>query len=58
LALEGRLREHHRFLLQRLLEHLEFVECQTRKLESEIERRTEPCREAVARWTTSRESKS
>jgi transposase len=33
-------------------EHLEFVECQTRKLESEIERRTEPCREAVARWTT------
>ena len=52
LALEGRLRGHHRFLLQRLLEHLEFVESQMARLASEIERLISPFQQAVAQWTT------
>ena len=52
LALEGRLRGQHRFLLQRLLEHLEFVESQMARLASEIERLISPFQQAVAQWTT------
>ena len=52
LALEGRLKAHHVFLLRRLLEHLTFVESQIAELEAEIDRRMTPFREAVARWMT------
>lgn len=52
LALEGHLREHHRFLLQQLLEQLEFIELQIAKVEGEIERRIAPFQNAVARWRT------
>jgi transposase len=43
LALEGRFTEHHRFLLQRLLDHLDFLEAETAKLSARIA----PCLEAL-----------
>ena len=39
LALEGPVSDHHRFLLQRLMEHLELVESQMTRLEQEIAER-------------------
>lgn len=49
LALEGRMTEHHRFLLQELIDHLEFVESKMAKLEKEIVNRLEPFADQVNR---------
>jgi hypothetical protein len=38
-ALEGRTTDHHRFLLQELMDHLEFVETKMLRLEEEIAKR-------------------
>src|SRR5437016_7277086 len=40
-ALEGRTTVHHRFLLQELMDHLEFVETKMLRLEEEIAKRTQ-----------------
>jgi transposase len=52
LALDGRVNEHHRFLLTRLMQHLRFVEGQIVELEQEIARRLQPAEEVVARLCT------
>lgn len=52
LALEGRVREHHRFLLQQLMDHLEFVESKMTRLEQEIAERLRPFEETVLRLCT------
>jgi hypothetical protein len=39
LALEGRVTDHHRFMLKQLLEHLRFTESKLTEVEAEIERR-------------------
>ena len=52
LALEGRVREHHRYLLGRLLEHWRFLGRQIQELEAELERQMAPFAEAVARLET------
>jgi transposase len=52
LALEGRVREHHRFLLQELLDHQEFLEKKMAEVEAEIERRMRPFEAEVARLDT------
>ena len=52
LALEGRVREHHRFLLGELLEHLEFVESKMVRLEKEIGERLRPFEDTVRRLCT------
>ena len=44
LALEGRMTEHHRFLLRQLFEHLRFTESKMQQIEEEIERRMCPLR--------------
>ena len=41
--------EHHRFLLRELMDHLEFVESKTGKLETEIANRLAPFQEQVKR---------
>jgi len=46
-ALEGRVSDHHRFLLRELLEHLEFVESKMTRLEEEIATRLRPFEETV-----------
>ncbi len=38
LALEGRIRDHHRFLLKQLLDHLKFLEGKIPDVEQQIER--------------------
>jgi len=48
-ALEGRTTVHHRFLLQELMDHLEFVETKMLRLEEEIAKRTQPFEDAVRR---------
>ncbi len=52
LALEGRLRSHHRFLLRELLEHLEFVESKIARLGREIGEQLRPFEEMVDRLCT------
>jgi hypothetical protein len=55
LALEGKIRSHHRFLLRRLLDRLHFVEHEMALLEERLEdiRRQRPqLSQAVARWDT------
>jgi transposase len=52
LALEGRVREHHRFLLQELLDHQEFLEKKMAEVEAEIERRMRPFEAEVERLDT------
>jgi len=49
LALEGRVRTHHRFLLQQLMDHLEFIEAKMTRLEQEIAERLRPFEETVRR---------
>jgi transposase len=51
-ALEGRVSDHHRFLLQELMEHLEFIESKMSRLEQEIEKRLRPFEETVERLCT------
>jgi transposase len=52
LALEGRVTDHHRFLLRQLLDHLKFTECKMAEIEAEIDRRLRPFEEEVARLCT------
>jgi len=52
LALEGRVSDHHRFLLQQLMDHLEFVESKMTRLEQEIAERLRPFEETVRRLCT------
>jgi len=55
LALEGRVREHHRFLLKRLLHQLRFIEGEIDLLDQRLEEigQQEPAiASAVLRWTT------
>jgi len=51
-ALEGRVTEHHRFLLRQLLDHLKFTESKMAEIEVEIDRRMRPFEEEVARLCT------
>jgi transposase len=46
-ALEGRVQPHHRFLLQRLLAHIDFLEQSIGQVEGEIEQHLRPFEEAV-----------
>ncbi len=52
LALEGRVSQHHRFLLKLLLEHLRFVESKIVELEEEIAKRLKPVEDVVSRLCT------
>jgi transposase len=52
LALEGRLNEHHRFLLRQLYDHLLFTEEKLREIEQEIAKRMRPFEAEVARLCT------
>lgn len=51
-ALEGHVTPHHRFLLQELLDHLEFVEAKMTRLEQEIAERLRPFEDTVRRLCT------
>ena len=53
LALEGRMTEHHRFLLRQLYDHLRFTESKRSEIEQEIENK--PGRECTAREASSSE---
>jgi transposase len=55
LALEGKIRSHHRFLLRRLLDQMQFVEHEIALLEERMEdigRQRPELSQAVARWDT------
>ena len=55
LALKGKIREHHRFLLNRLLHQLRFIENEIDLLDQRLEKlgQQDPAlAAAVARWTT------
>jgi transposase len=51
-ALDGRVTAHHRFLLQELFDHLEFVEGKIARLETTIEDRLRPFKDIVRRLCT------
>jgi transposase len=46
-ALEGRVQPHHRFLLQRILAHIDFLEQSIAQVEQEIEQHLSPFEEAL-----------
>lgn len=50
LALEGRVRDHHRFLLREFLEEWRALGARIRRVEEEIDRRMAPFEEAVTLW--------
>ena len=52
LALEGRVRDHHRFLLREFLEEWRALGERIRRVEEEIDRRIGPFEEAVTLWQT------
>jgi transposase len=52
LALEGRVTEHHRFLLRHLMDDLQHAEAKMVAIETEIDRRMRPFQEAVTRLKT------
>jgi transposase len=52
LALEGRITEHHRWMLRLLHEQLEFLEAQIAKLEAKIQDQLSDYQEAIALCTT------
>ena len=52
LALHGRVRDHHRFLLKTLLDHLAFLNSQIARLDERIDEVARPFQEAVQRLTT------
>src|SRR6202047_2478260 len=52
LALQGRVTEHHRFLLRQLYDHLRFTESKRSELEQEIDRRMLPFEDKVTRLCT------
>src|SRR5437764_14280504 len=47
LALEGRVQPHHRFLLTRILAHIDFLEESLEQVQKEIEQRLAPFEEAI-----------
>lgn len=47
LALDGRVQPHHRFLLQRILAHIDFLDQSIGQVEQEIEQRLRPFEETV-----------
>jgi len=51
-ALRGRVTEHHRFLLRRLLEHVRFVELEIAKLEERIVEQMRPFQKEVELWSS------
>ena len=51
-ALEGRVTEHHRFLLKEMLDDLRHVESKMTKVEAEIEKRLRPFQDEVDRLCT------
>jgi transposase len=51
-ALAGRVRDHHRFLLQQLLEELEFLEGQLAEVEKRIAEQMRPFESTVTMWKT------
>jgi transposase len=50
LALEGRVRDHHRFLLREFLDEWKALGTRIRRVEEEIDRRIVPFEEAVTLW--------
>ena len=50
LALQGRVRDHHRFLLKEFLEEWRALGTRIRRIEEEIDRRIAPFEEAVTLW--------
>src|SRR6202140_1499482 len=52
LALEGRVTEHHRFLLRQLFEHLRFTESKRSEIEQEIDKRMRAFEDKVTRLCT------
>src|SRR5204863_3135401 len=52
LALEGRMTEHHRFLLRQLFDHLRFTESKRSEIEQEIDKRMLPFEDKVTRLCT------
>jgi transposase len=52
LALQGRVTEHHRFLLQEMLDDLRHVESKMSKIEAEIQRRLRPFQDEIDRLCT------
>ena len=52
LAVEGRMTEHHRFLLRQLFDHLRFTESKLSQIEQEIDRRMRPFQDEVIRLCT------
>ena len=52
LALEGRITEHHRFLLRQLYDHLRFTESKRSEIEREIDKRMLPFEDKVTRLCT------
>jgi transposase len=52
LALQGRVNEHHRFLLNEMLDDLRHIESKMTKVEAEIEGRLRPFQDEVARLCT------
>jgi len=50
LALEGRVRDHHRFLLKEFLEQWRALGARIRRMEEEIDRRMVPFEDAVRLW--------
>src|SRR2546429_6755066 len=52
IALEGRMTEHHRFLLRQLFDHLRFTESKLSQIEQEIDRRMRPFQDEVIRLCT------
>ena len=52
LALQGRVTEHHRFMLRQLMDDLRHAEAKLVAIETEIDRRMRPFQEAVTRLKT------
>jgi transposase len=51
-ALEGRVQAHHRFLLARILEHIDFLDAALQQVQQEIERRLVNEADAITRLQT------
>ena len=51
-ALEGRVREHHRFLLRQLLDELYFIEGKISQVEQRLEQQMDSFQPAVTLWQT------
>jgi transposase len=52
LALQGRIRDHHRFLLRQLLEELRFIEEKINELDQRIQQCMLPHHHAISLWTS------